>query len=237
MRKTDHLFAAASGIAAKCGVSLGQAAKAQDSVEALNMLAPTISLPVLRIGGSGDGSYFIPDDLDGVTHCFSPGVGPSSKFELDLAQRGIQVMMADASVQGPAAKHANFSFRPVFLASYSDASNGIISLDDWVESELEDKPHGDLLLQMDIEGGEYEVLHSVSEKLLRKFRIVVIEFHHLNQVRHGIMSGYIRSALAKLLKHFSVCHTEANWCAGSFTVCGKRYPRLLEVSLTRKAHH
>lgn len=236
MKTIDYWYAVASSIAAKGGVSLSKAAKAQDSIEALEMLAPSISRPLLRIGGSGYGSYFIPDDLHGVSHCFSPGVGPSSMFELDLAQRGIQVMMADASVKAPAAKHENFKFRPDFVAAYSDAARRRISLDDWVRSELGDKPHGDLLLQMDIEGCEYEVLHSVSEPLLQKFRIVVIEFHHLNQLRHGIMCGYMKSALIKLLNHFSVCHVEANWMGGGFSVCGKRYPRLLEVSLLRKSN-
>ena len=26
------------------------------------------------IGGAGDGGYLVPDDLDGIEYCFSPGV-------------------------------------------------------------------------------------------------------------------------------------------------------------------
>jgi len=234
MRIADYWFAVASGLVAKLGVSLSKGAKPAESIEALSMLLkPTVSRPMLRVGGHGDGSYAIPDDLNGITHCFSPGVGPSSAFEFELAERGIDVLLADASVAGPAAKHKRFRFRPAYLASFSDPSRQLISMEDWVQSECGNEPQAELILQMDIEGGEYEIIHSMDEALLQKFRIVVVEFHHLNQLRHGIMCRYMGGACQKLLKHFRICHVQENWAAGGFSLAGKRYSRLLEVTLVR----
>jgi hypothetical protein len=33
--------------------------------------------PLVRLGGPKDGGYLVPDDLDGIAFCFSPGVSDS----------------------------------------------------------------------------------------------------------------------------------------------------------------
>ena len=58
---------------------------------------------LVRIGPTDDGGYLLPDVLDGIEACFSPGVGTCSDFELACAERGMQVFLADATVDGPAA--------------------------------------------------------------------------------------------------------------------------------------
>jgi hypothetical protein len=49
---------------------------------------------LIRIGATADGGYLIPDDLEDIRYCFSPGVAQSSAFEADLASRGIESFMA-----------------------------------------------------------------------------------------------------------------------------------------------
>jgi hypothetical protein len=56
---------------------------------------------LVRIGGNNDGGYLIPNDLEGITACFSPGVDVTASFEKDLLERGIKSHLADASVDGP----------------------------------------------------------------------------------------------------------------------------------------
>src|SRR5690554_7786815 len=57
------------------------------------------ALPILlRIGGDADGSYLVPDDLHGVSACFSPGVNKIKYFEDYLTDRyGIECHMCDFS--------------------------------------------------------------------------------------------------------------------------------------------
>ena len=38
-------------------------------------------VPLVRIGGNRDGAYLVPDDLTGVSACFSPGVSNRKDFE------------------------------------------------------------------------------------------------------------------------------------------------------------
>jgi len=40
---------------------------------------------LVRLGGANDGGYLIPNDLQGITACFSPGVSETSAFERDCA--------------------------------------------------------------------------------------------------------------------------------------------------------
>jgi len=226
-------FPVFTDVLARAGLSVAKTAPSGETQEVVALLKPSGSRPMLRVGGVGDGSYLIPDDLQGVTHCFSPGVGSSSAFELDLARRGMGVFMTDASVRGPAAEHENFRFRGDYLASYSDPSRNLVSMEDWYAAELGGSDHGDLLLQMDIEGGEYEVIHSMSDNLLRKFRILAIEFHHLHQLRNCHQCRYMSSALHKLRRIFRVCYLAENFAAGSFVVGGQRHGRLMEVTFLR----
>ena len=39
---------------------------------------------LIRLGGRGDGAYLLPDDLENIEACFSPGVSYSKFFEDDL---------------------------------------------------------------------------------------------------------------------------------------------------------
>lgn len=58
--------------------------------------------PLIRIGSENDGGYLIPNDLYGITACFSPGVDINSSFEKELLKReGIPSHLADYSVDAP----------------------------------------------------------------------------------------------------------------------------------------
>jgi len=192
-------------------------------------------IPMFRAGGPGDGGYWIPEDLQGIRFCFSPGVATNSSFEEELASRGIQIFLADRSVDGPPVENNRFHFIKKHIASYSDHRNGLISLDDWYEESIRGHTsEADLLLQMDIEGSEYEVIHSISRTLLKKFKVIVIEFHNLHQLLNCNQIGMMERAFSKILQGFEVVHFEENPFAGYFEVSGKKYARLLEVTFVRK---
>ena len=78
-------------------------------------------------------------------------------------------------------------------------------LADWISNECKDEP-GDFILQMDIEGAEYAVIYDTPLEVLRKFRILAIEFHHLDLLVSEGGFDLIRFAFAKLLESFSVVH-------------------------------
>src|SRR5262245_1319680 len=143
-------------------------------LELISLLKPKRTDCNLKRFGStqGDGGYLLPDDLDGIGACVSPGVSTECSFDTQIADLGIDVYLADASVSGPPVFHERFKFSKIYLDAFN--SGQTITIDDFCKSI---SPGSDLLLQMDIEGAEYRVLNSASESLLSRFRIMVIEFH------------------------------------------------------------
>jgi len=199
---------------------------------ALKLIQPKPSpAPLVRIGGSGDGGYIVPDDLENLSACFSPGVAESAKFELALAERGVQSFMADYSVDGAPVNNDLFDFEKLFLATHNE--NGkFIRLDDWVS--LKKQTDGDLVLQMDIEGNEWPILADVSAETLGRFRIIVLELHEIdNLLTNPLGIGIFTSVFRKINDQFSVVHLHANNCCGSLRYQGIVIPRVLEVTLIR----
>jgi hypothetical protein len=174
-------------------------------IEQLHPLAT--DKPLIRFGPSADGGYLIPDDLDGIKACFSPGVSTVAGFELDCAKKGMEVFMADASVAKPPVSHPNFHFIQKFIGASSRET--FISLEDWVQHSGID-PTADLLLQMDIEGYEYESLLATPRSVLERFRIIVIEFHFLDYLLSEPIFAIYRRAFEKLLMTHACVHVHPN---------------------------
>lgn len=188
------------------------------------------NLNLRRLGGNGDGGYLVPDDLIGITACFSPGVDISSKFELQLAEMGIPCHLADYSVDKPAESHPLFTFDKKFLGA-ADEGN-YISLRTWVE--VHSKVEGDMILQMDIEGSEYEVILSTSEELLSRFRIIIIEFHHLESLLNIAGNKLITLTFSKILKQFDIVHMHPNNSMDRYFYGEYVIPPIVEFTFLRK---
>jgi hypothetical protein len=206
--------------------------QASDLLSALQLIQPKPSpVPLLRIGGGGDGGYLVPDDLEDLVACFSPGVAESANFELALAERGVQSFLADYSVDSPPVENDLFDFEKLFLGTHNQAGM-FIRLDDWIASKKQAK--GDLVLQMDIEGNEWPILADVSEDTLSRFRIIVLELHGMdNMLTNPLGIEIFRCVFRKLNDQFSVVHLHANNCCGALSYRGIEIPRVLEVTLIR----
>lgn len=206
--------------------------KRDDMVELLRGLRPvTTEHPLIRLGPAGDGGYLVPDDLDGIQACFSPGVSTSSDFELVCAERGMEVFLADYSVDGPATRHPRFSFRKKFVGATT--SEIFMTMADWVAQSGVD-PAADLLLQIDIEGCEYETFLSMPDELMRRFRIIVVEFHRVHNLWSLPFFRLGSSALKKILQTHACVHLHPNNCRSSIHLQGLDIPRVMEASFLRR---
>ena len=185
---------------------------------------------LIRLGPEGDGGYLVPDDLESIERAFSPGVSTESGFEVDLAARGIQVFLADYSVDGPAQVNANFVFHKKYVGSLSNET--FITLAEWKDATIPGH-RGDLLLQMDIEGAEFEALLGAPTELLKHFRIMVIEFHSLQELFNKPFFGLASRVFEKLLQTHSVVHIHPNNCCGSVRKAGLEIPRVAEFTFYR----
>ena len=185
---------------------------------------------LIRLGPDGDGGYLVPDDLEGIVACFSPGVSNVAGFERDCALKGMKVFMADASVEAPPDLHPSFAFIKKFVGSSTHGD--FVSFEEWVNESM-GKSGGDLLLQMDIDGDEYETLLSVPLTLQKRFRIVAVEFHYLDYLFSEPIFGIYSRVFEKLLTTHTCVHIHPNNVCSVLKVGALEVPQMAEFTFLR----
>ena len=199
-------------------------------IKLIDLIKPyDLGYDLIRVGPSGDGGYLVPDVLKKIKTCFSPGVGNIHGFENDLLEKDIRVFMADGTVEKPILLNKNYDFLKKNLGTHEDDET--TTLNSWMDSK---ETQDDLLLQMDIEGSEYEVVNSLDELNLKKFRVMIIEFHYFEQVLTKMGYKTIESVMKKILKYFDVAHIHPNNCCGSYKVNKTIIPSTLEITFMSK---
>ncbi len=161
----------------------------------------------IRIGGNNDGGYVVPNDLEGVKYCFSPGVGNLTNFENDLTKKNIHCYLADFSVS-PKILNELINFEKKFIGPVSNEN--YLNLKDWISSKIDYKKNNDLILQLDVEGDEYEIINSLDIDTLKKFRIILIEFHQLHYIFDSFTFKKIKKVFDILNKFFYCTHIHPN---------------------------
>jgi len=213
------------------GKSFTDATDIKDLERFVEKHRPTpVGKKLIRIGGRADGGYLLPDDLSGISTCFSPGVDVTSTFEEELAEKyGINSFMVDFSVKKPLIENKLFHFDKKFLGNKNDEK--FIRLEDWVKNSMND--NSDLLLQMDIEGAEYEVIIDTPREVFKKFRIMVIEFHFLDMIFNKNAFKMVEAVFDKLSYDFKVAHIHPNNSRPIIIKNTIEIPELLEFSFLR----
>ena len=210
---------------------IGRTTEKQKILEFIELVKPIkTNHDLIRLGGDTDGGYLIPNDIDNIDTCFSPGVSEVSYFENDLTKRGIKCFLADYSVEKPPIKNILFDFEKKYLGSKNNEM--FMTLESWIKSKAPNK--NDFILQMDIEGAEYPVIFDTSSETLDKFRILVIEFHGLDSLFNRMGFELIDLTFTKLLKNFKVVHIHPNNCCKPIESNGIAIPPIMEFTLLRK---
>lgn len=191
----------------------------------------TTDRQLIRIGSDLDGGYLVPDDLEGIYACFSPGTGGNVSFEREIAGRGIRCFLADYSVDAPPIWHDLFDFEKRYLGA-TDTSP-YMTLRSWL-ARKQVPASKDLILQMDIEGEEYAVLLEADLATLRRFRIMVIEFHGLETLCNKAGFNLIHLTFQKLLKYFDIVHIHPNNADKPILYGNYHIPPTMEFTFLRK---
>ncbi|MEP5340352.1 MAG: FkbM family methyltransferase [Algibacter sp.] len=190
------------------------------------------NIELIRLGSKSDGGYLVPNDLEDIKACFSPGVDQVSEFENDCYERGMKLFLADKSVIKPnlSLPQDNYSFLKKFVGCTTNED--FITMDEWVDkSKIDEK--SDLLLQMDIEGGEYFTLINTSDSLMKQFRIIVIEFHNLQLFWNHEFFKMNETIFNKILQTHTCVHIHPNNCCGMDTRLDVDIPRVAEFTFLR----
>lgn len=178
---------------------------------------------LVRIGSANDGGYVALDDLENVQGVLSGGAGDNVDFEVEMADRGLPVHVYDHTVDGlpgPAREDLQHFREPM-----GPAGTGLAAA-------LERLGEGDLLLKVDIDGGEWELFAPGTD--LRRFRQIVLELHGLTQVGDSLWFERAEQVLRHLLRTHAPYHLHANNFGAMTVVGGVPVPDILEVSWARR---
>ena len=213
------------------GRFLGQSSSPEYLDEFFEHTKPvTTNYELIRAGDHGDGGYLIPNDLDDVDFCFSPGVSAVASFENFLTTRNIPCFLADYSVEAPPFENKLFDFEKKYLGTCN--SEVFTTLDSWVARKAPNLKNG--ILQMDIEGHEYSIILTLNPETLKKFKIIVIEFHDLEYLFDRFGFNLINLCFEKLLKDFEIVHMHPNNYYAPIQFRDYSIPPLMEVTFFRK---
>ena len=188
---------------------------------------------LIRIGSKHDGGYLIPNLLSKIDFCISPGVDKTISFEKQLKDKFlIKSFLLDHTVDPEEEFLKEFDFTQKKLGIISTTSE--ITLEDFYNSKIKNNSENGIL-QIDIEGDEYKVLISTPDQILKKFKVIIVEFHDLDRISNKFNFSIIESLLDKILLNFEVGHIHPNNFSKNISFSKNIIiPEILEVTFLRK---
>jgi hypothetical protein len=184
-----------------------------------------------RFGTVGDGGYLMPDVSEVIDKVYSFGVEKNSDFELDFAKRGVECILADFSVNGPAQPHNLFTFEKVFIDAYN--SDEFVEINSFITKHMRTSDKK-LLLKMDIEGCEYSSLLSLDRQLLSKTSVLIVEFHKFAENFQISNFDWFHSLFKKLSTDHVVVHVHQNNEFYGKKLHGYKIPETVEFTFMHK---
>ena len=199
-----------------------------------SILNGQVLYPLIRIGSDLDGGYWVPDALTDIEACFSPGYGGTKTFEDHLDLLGIESYICDPTFNEILELSERQKFRNVRLASQSIIMENKINLSDWLKLEGFETSNN-LILQMDIEGAEYDILNHASHDTISQFKIIVIELHNLDSLFiSDNFSELFNHCINKLKRNHTLVNCDVNNAGGFHSYKFKKFPKVIELSFLRK---
>jgi fumarate hydratase class II len=87
---------------------------------------------------------------------------------------------------------------------------------------------------MDIEGSEIEVLCHADSNLIKRFKCIVLEFHHLNEIINELGLKIYSKIFDKILKTHFVVHIHPNNNSNISIINNNKIPGALEITFINK---
>ena len=178
--------------------------------------------PKVRIGNKYDGGYVIVDELGDYDLFLSGGISNDISFEVDFLNRhqSVNCIAFDGTIQNIPPHSLGDRLQFVKKNIGFQETSTVTNLHSYLNT------HSDIFMKMDIEGGEYPFLSTLSDKELSNIKQLVIEFHN----------PYNLSIPSRLSKTHWLVHIHANNAlAGRGVFYGSTFvPAIYECTYVRK---
>jgi hypothetical protein len=189
----------------------------------------------VRLGNpAGDCGYVQLDDLKNVTRAFSFGIATDDSWDLAIAQRGVPVEQFDPAIERAPSKHSLLHFHRMAVAP--NPAEGAVTLQGLVEKYSGGK-RPDLLLNCDIEGGEWNVFDAAPAEALGKFTQIICEFHGMKNLSNPAFFPVAKRVFTKLHAHHAVIHVHGNNFAPIVSSHNIPLPEVIELTFANRKRY
>lgn len=211
------------------------AALSRDSRRVMSALTPLSLRDIgkVRLGRAADGGYTCIDDFSGFDTAFSFGIKDDISWDCDAADRRLIVYQFDHTVTDPAPSDPRMVFEPKSITRYSGPHTQ--SLSDLIRRHDKALERPNIILKMDIEGGEWEVFDTTSEEALSRLGWIVCELHYFQGLAERDHRELTDRALQKLSRQFAAVHVHSNVWGGYSNIANTVIPNVLEVTFANRA--
>jgi hypothetical protein len=186
----------------------------------------------IRLGRFNDGGYVMIDDFTKAEAAYSFGINDDVSWDLDIARRGIPVFQYDHTIDRLPTQHPLFHWEKKRISGVADPATDVESLETLIEKNGHQNAEN-LILKCDIEESEWLLLRQTPNKLVRKFKQIVIELHHMEYLKDDFYADNVREAISNLTASHKVVHVHANNTASWLVLGGIPVPDVLELTLLR----
>jgi hypothetical protein len=195
--------------------------------------ATAVGAKRVRVGGDNDGGYVMVDHGLDDTTVYNFGIGQEVTWDQAMASRGNTIYQFDHTIDQPPPVNGTTVFKRVGLGATTNDT--FVSLYDALTAN-QDQDRSDLLLNIDIEGGEWDILPTLTVRDLSPFSQIVIELHDLLRfITASEFRAKVVASLDSLYRTHQVVHVHANnWASRAIAGSVIGYD-VLEVTLLRKS--
>ena len=187
-----------------------------------------------RVGRDNDGGYVMLNDFEGKRIAYSFGIADDVSWDLDMANRGLDVYMYDHTISQLPQAHPKFHYFQIGLGNENEKDDPHKKT---LAQLMKENGHMDeygMILKIDIEGAEWDALRTVDEEILQHFSQIVFEFHDVIVPEN---ENNIQEALQKLNQTHQLVHVHANNYGSYLLLGGTMLPELIEATYVLRTDH
>ena len=188
---------------------------------------------LIRIGSLNDGGYVMLDHMIENSIVYNFGIGNDVSWDMDLIKYGCTIFQYDHTISDPPTTHPNIHFSKIGIANKTSYDGTFKSISDLlkINGHLE---RSDLIMNMDIEGCEWDILYNLENGILNKFNQFLIEFHNLFDIVLMDRMEEMLSVFKKLNESHQAIHVHANNSSRLSIVSGIMLPETIEITFVQK---
>ena len=195
----------------------------------------------IRIGSNNDGGYVLLDSgLESIKIVYSYGVGDNADFEAMICEKYNAIArLYDHTIKSAPLKKDFLYFKREGVGPKK--SENVNTIESHINENSDSGKR--LLLQMDVEGAEWDTLIHTPNSVLGLFDQIVIEVHGLaSDVSDALNEGGVYKVsidnkikvLKKINALFYLYHVHANTYGGLYYINWFKVPDILELTFVNK---